>query len=71
VLVSLVIEATKPDRVPDMETERRTAAATPVAMARGAKRTRLALAAGAMWFDMMWLRVWVEGGWVSPRGEDR
>jgi hypothetical protein len=38
--------------VPDIETERRTAAATPVAIASGAKRTRLVLAAGAMWFDM-------------------
>ncbi len=53
VLVSLVIEATKPDSVPDIETERRTAAATPPAMARGAKRTRLVLAAAAMWCDMV------------------
>jgi hypothetical protein len=56
VLPVLEMLATKPDRVPDIETERRAAAAMLVAMARGAKRTRLDL---AVWVDMAGLLI----GW--------
>jgi hypothetical protein len=41
VLVVLLIEAVNPARVPDIVSERRTAASAPVPMAIGAKRTRL------------------------------
>ena len=45
VLLELVIDATNPDRVPVSDAESRTAASTPVPIARGAKRIRVDAAA--------------------------